>query len=82
MYCTNGVPLTVDETEVLELELLELEVSVIVFDVEVEDDVLDDDVVEVELDDVVALSPPGSVNTPPTNAARTITMMIRIERPA
>ena len=78
MYCTNGVPLTVDETEVLELE-----VSIIVFDVEVEDDVLDDDVVEVELDDeVVALSPPGSVNIPPTNAARTITMMIRTERPA
>lgn len=81
MYCTNGVPLTVDETELL--ELLELEVSVIVFDVEVEDDVLDDDEVEVELDDEsVVLSPPGSVNTPPTNAARTITMMIRIEMPA
>ena len=73
--------MTVDETELL--ELLELEVSVIVFDVEVEDDVLDDDEVEVELDDEsVVLSPPGSVNTPPTNAARTITMMIRIERPA
>ena len=73
--------MTVDETELL--ELLELEVSVIVFDVEVEDDVLDDDEVEVELDDEsVVLSPPGSVNTPPTNAARTITMMIRIEMPA
>lgn len=72
------MPLTVDETEVLELE-----VSIIVFDVEVEDDVLDDDEVEVELDDEsVVLSPPGSVNTPPTNAARTITMMIRIEMPA
>ena len=73
--------MTVDETELL--ELLELEVSVIVFDVEVEDDVLDDDEVEVELDDEsVVLSPPGSVNTPPTNAARPITMMIRIEMPA
>lgn len=77
MYCTNGVPLTVDETE-----LLELEVSIIVFDVEVEDDVLDDAVVEVELDDVVSLSPPGSVNTPTANAARTSKTMIMAERTA